>query len=295
MAVKASSNNSLIKFCDVGTALKILNSQSLRWSAPNLYNDPFELNHFSDTDFTAAQLLKGITHKAITILFGNAKASGNNELVTALKRWQHENRFETEQEAELVLKQLILPMAQQQQQDVNDYLARWRQYSKNIRVCCFADAPDNMRAWQRFANNHHGVALSFDKVEPSLKKAVAVSYADHPIAATSLKEQVDIAFGGGKPPCTDNFEMLLLHKPNSNREEQEWRCFDTEENESDQQLWYNAKPFQSKNLDALYLGLSIDPSDKRLITQLVAKDYPSCRIYQSEIANNSYNIRFTKI
>lgn len=293
----STSSNTLVKFCDIATALKILNSQSLRWSAPHLYNDPFELNHLSDTDFTAEQLLKGITQEALAVLFGDTQPTGSSELVKALTRWQQEKRFETEHEAEAVLKQLILPIAQQQQKDVNDYLMQWRQFAKDIRICCFSNTPENIRAWQRFADNHQGIALAFDKAESSLPNCEKVNYANHPIAATSLKEQVDIAFGRSQPPSAKDFKALLLHKPNSNQEEKELRCFDTEatESNSDQQLWYNAKPFQQDSLKALYLGLSIDPSDKKLLTKLVAKAYPNCRIYQSELINNSYNLSFNQL
>ena len=284
----------LIKFCDINTALKILNSQSLRWSAPHLYNDPFELNHQSDTDFTAQQLLQGITKEALAVLFGGAEPTGNNELVQALKRWQYEGRFDNEQEAETVLKQLVLPIAQQQQKAVNQYLQDWQSYAKNIRVCCFSNHVKNTACWQRYAQEHHGIALAFDSNENSLQNAKPVSYAEHPISATSLKEQIDIAFGRSTAPSKDDFGTLLLHKPAAEQAEQEWRCLELEDKEalSDEQLWYKAKPFETEHLTALYFGLNTTDSDKIMLKNLVAKAYPHCRIYQSELPNNSYNLAF---
>ena len=106
---------SLIKFCAMDTALKILNSQALRWSAPHLYNDPFELAHYSDSDFTAEQLLNTLTHEALNTLFDPSSTNANNgKLMTTLSRWKDEERFSSENEAKAVLKQLLLPMAQQQ-------------------------------------------------------------------------------------------------------------------------------------------------------------------------------------
>lgn len=292
-----ASNASLIKFCNINTALKILNSQSLRWSAPHLYNDPFEPNYFSDTDFTAEQLLKGISQEALAVLFGEAEPPGNNKLVTTIQRWKQENRFESEQEAEPVLKQLLLPMAQQQQVAVNDYLQRWRQFAQNIRICCFCDSVENIRGWQRYANNHQGIALKFDTSESMLNPSFKVNYADHPIAATSLTEQVNIAFGRSTPPSQEDLLRLLRHKPLTDKDVREIRCFNTEktEAESDDQLWYNAKTFEAVNLSAVYLGINIDKSDKKLISKLVEKAYPHCRIYQSELASNSYNLSFTRL
>ena len=289
-----SSPSKLIKFCDLNTALKILNSQSLRWSAPHLYNDPFELNHQTDTDFTAQQLLQSITQEAMAVLFGGAQTTGNNELVQALKRWQYEGRFDNEQEAEGVLKQLILPIAQQQQKAVNQYLQDWQQYAKNIRICCFSDNPKNIPCWQRFADNHQGIALAFDRAEATINQAQAVSYAEQPISATSLKEQVDIAFGRSTHPDKNAFVTLLLHKPYIERGEKEWRCFELENSEalSDEQLWYKAKPFKVEHLTAIYFGLNTSDSDKTMLKNLVAKAYPHCRIYQAELPNNSYNLQF---
>ncbi|MGK0498557.1 MAG: hypothetical protein ACJAYG_000188 [Oceanicoccus sp.] len=52
--------SSLTTFCSAETCLKILNSQSLRWSAPHLLNDPVELNRHSTPDFNAEGLLNGM-------------------------------------------------------------------------------------------------------------------------------------------------------------------------------------------------------------------------------------------
>ena len=51
-------------------------------------------------------------------------------------------------------------------------------------------------------------------------------------------------------------------------------------------------------LRAIYYGINIDKSDKsnkKLLGKLVEKAYPHCRIYQSELANNSYNLCFTRL
>ncbi|MCR8923617.1 hypothetical protein NO559_12610 [Dasania sp. GY-MA-18] len=297
MSKPQPSASALYKYCDIVTALKIINSQSLRWSAPHLYNNPYELNYLSDTDFTAQQLLQGLCQEALAVLFGEAEATGNNKLVSTITRWQHDSRFISEQEAEPVLKQLLLPMAQQHQATVNEYLQQWRAFAQNIRICCFASSPDNAKNWQRYADNHQGIVLQFDNQEPSLSPYHAVNYGQRPIAATSLQQQVDIAFGRRAAPQPEQLHQLLLHKPWFDEDEQELRCFDSEATtaDSDDQLWYKAKPFQPQSLTNIYLGINIDSSDKKHLQKLVAKAYPQCRIYQSELVSNSYNLSFTAI
>ncbi|WP_019531182.1 hypothetical protein [Dasania marina] len=295
--VSKPPNAALYKYCDIGTALKILNSQSLRWSSPHLYNDPYELNHLSDTDFTAQQLLQGLCQEALAVLFGESETTGNNKLVSTIKRWQHDSRFLSADEAEPVLKQLLLPMAQQHQLEVHDYLKQWRQFAQNCRICCFSHSPDNAKSWQRYADNHQGIVLQFDSQEPSLNPCHDVNYGEQPIAATSLRQQVDIAFGRSNAPAIEQLHQLLLHKPLFDHDEQEIRCFDSETTlaDSDDQLWYKAKPFQPRYLTELYLGINIDSSDKKHLQKLVVKAYPQCRIYQSELISNSYNLHFTEI
>lgn len=292
---------SLVKFCDIQTGLKILNSQSLRWSSPHLFNDPFELDHTSKVDITPDQLIQGIIKEAINLLFGPTEPSGKqNRLVAAIARWREEERFASEDEAGDVLKQLLAQIAEQQQQAISEYSGQWVDFAQRVRICCFCDKPTNLNAWQRFGDNHAGIALRFSCGEhTALPNPHRVSYSSVPPTLTSLKEQVDVCYGRQDAPSTDDFVPKLLSKNKSNNTEREWRCINIDKQEHDTQsneeLWYDNKKFSSPELKAVYLGLSSAANEKATIIDLIKKKYQQTKIYQAHRLPGRYEIEFKAV
>lgn len=289
----------LTKFCDIETGLKILNSQSLRWSAPHLFNDPFELNYRTTTDASGDALTAGLVKEAINLLFGAGEPRGkSNRLVAAIARWRDEERFASEEEAESVLQQLLGQLAHQQQETIDQYLRDWRAFASSVRICCFCDKPTNMAAWQRYGGNHSGIALKFtageDTILPDPRK---VSYSTSPPQITSLREQVDIAYGRAQPPGPEGFPDKLLGRNRDNNAEREWRCFDQQPHADgeDDQLWYLDKTFKPHELKGIYLGLAMAPEHRDTVLELARRDYKNSRVFQAQAVPGKYEIDFVQL
>lgn len=292
----ASKIASLVKYSPVETGLKILNSQSLRWSAPHLANDPFEPDHLSKPDFTADILLEGMIKEAIMMLFGPSQPTGkNNKLIAAISRWRDEERFASQDEAEVVLRQLMTQIAQKQQKNINAYLSDWQQFASSKRICSFSDKPNNLFCWQRYADNHSGIALRFKTGEDTiLPQPIKMIYSTTPLLVTSLKQQLAVTYGKGPSPTTKDFMRILLSKNKANNVEREWRCFSTAtaDLDDDEQLWYTNKTFSPSELTAVYLGIGTDQKDKQSIKELVKTNYTRTKIYQAMPLIGHYQLEF---
>lgn len=290
---------SLVKYCSIETGLKILNSQSLRWSAPHLFHDPFEPDHLSAPDFTPESLLEAIIKEAISMLFGPSEPSGkSNRLVAAIARWRDEERFASEDEAAQVLNQLLSQVAEQMQEGIDEYLSDWQTFAREIRICSFSDKPNNMACWQRYAENHAGIALRFKAgAGTALANTHRISYSTSPPLITSLQQQVAVTYGREAAPASEDFQEKLLLKNKANNVEREWRCFNSEqvEADSDEQLWYNNKPFTAGELRAIYLGLGTSREDRDSIIQLARKKYGNSKVYQAKVSSSSYGIEFEQV
>lgn len=298
-SVALESTHSLVKFCTAEVALNILNSQALRWSAPHLYNDPFEPSHKSTPDLSPEALLKGLTKEAIMMLFGPSEPAGkSNRLIAAIARWREEERFASEEEAEQVLNQLLSQVAQQQQASIDSFLASWQHFASTLRICSFSDKPGNMACWQRYADNHSGIALRFSAGDDTaLKDPKRVTYSTKPSEITSLSQQVNIVYGRETAPDTDNFIDKMLSKNKDNSNEREWRCFGSEihTNTDDEQSWFSAKPFATGELKAVYFGLNTPEPIKAKVTELIHKQYRSTKLYQATPLTGQYAIDFTAL
>ncbi|MEE8056234.1 MAG: DUF2971 domain-containing protein [Pseudomonadales bacterium] len=297
--VAADEIASLVKFCSAETGLKILNSQSLRWSSPHLFNDPFEPDHNSEPDFTPETLLKGMIKEAISMLFGPSEPSGkSNRLVAAIARWRDEERFGSEDEAEVVLNQLLSQVARQQQEAIDDYLSTWRQFARSLRICTFSDKPANMFAWQRYADNHAGIALRFSAGDDTaLPETHRMLYSPNPPVVTSLKQQIAITYGKEPELSNKNFLEKLMTKNKAINVEREWRCFSTESGstDADEQLWYTNKKFSTPELKAIYLGLATSRQTRDEVIKLVKEKYKRTKVYQAEALKGRYEIDFVQV
>ncbi|MEH6558745.1 MAG: DUF2971 domain-containing protein [Oceanicoccus sp.] len=290
---------SLVKFCTMGTGIKVLNSQSLRWSSPHLFNDPFEPDYLSHAGFDQETLTKGLIKEAISMLFSPADPTGkSNSLVAAVSRWRDEDRFSSEEEAEKVLSQLLSQIAAQQFEKIINYVGEWRKFSSSLRVTSFSDKPNNIHNWQRYADNHAGIALRFSAgADTTLPAPRQISYGTVPPLVTSLKQQVAVAFGKELFPSEDDFIDKILSKNKENRAEKEWRClsFENAEPEDDGQLWYNNKGFSPAELKAVYFGLATATSDRNSLVSLIKEKYPNTKVYQAITLAGRYEIDFLQV
>lgn len=291
-----SKMTSLVKFCSIETGLKVLDSQSLRWSAAHLYKEPFEPNYQSTTAFTQENLLDGIVQEAVNMLFSPAGPSGRGDkIVATILRWRNEERFSSEEEARPVLKQLLGQTAEQQQINIERYMAAWRFFARTTRICSFSSKPNNMLCWQRYAENHQGIALRFACGKgTALPAPQRMVYSQSPPELTTLKEQINISYGRQPPPSSSDFLKKLLVKGKLDSKECEWRCFaaDTATNGCNDQQWYSTKKFAAPELQAVYFGLATPQETISTISSLVKNKYKNAKLYQAQAQAKRYDIEF---
>lgn len=289
---------SLVKYFSITAGLKTLEKQCLRWSSPNLFNDPFELDHNYSPEIDADKLLKGLINEALAMLFGPNEPTGkNNQLVAAISRWRDEDRFASEEEAEQVLKQLLSQVANHQQKDLNHFVSNWKQFAQALRICCLSDKADNIACWKHYASNHQGIALRFAAGEDThLKAPKRVIYKNQPLQLTNLKQQVDITYGKAKASNSEEFSNIPLTKNTIHSIEKEWRCFGSDLAQKDDPLeWYSDQKFATAELKAVYLGLNISEVNKETIKKLLKEHYNKTKLYQARIIPGQFAIDFTII
>jgi hypothetical protein len=294
--VASEAVSSLIKFCTVDGGIKILSSQALRWSAPNLFGDPFELQYQSRPDASAATLLEALLREALIMLFGPDAPSGrHNRLVNIMARWREQQRFCDEDEARSVLTDLLGQIAELQEKQIEQYLQEWRKFAAGTRIACFAEKPNNINNWVRYADQHRGIALRFECGEGTgLPKPQAVQYQAHAPVVTSQQEQLDIIYGRRSAPTAADFTEKLLTKGRHAHLENEWRCFagalqSEIEDESD---WYDIRQFPAHELRAVYFGVFTPQQDKEVVYKLLRANYPTAKLYQAAVPYGLYEIEF---
>ncbi|MDO3388289.1 DUF2971 domain-containing protein [Gilvimarinus sp. SDUM040013] len=293
--------DTLAKFAEADTAFKILESQCLRWSAPVLFSDPFELNHRTALAFDPQTLLQSVIRAACGMIFAREEPRGASPLATVIRRWRDEERFGSPEEAEEVLSELMARMVDQRQDEIDELMGDWRLYTRSLRICSFSAKVDNLTAWQYFANEHRGAAFKFQCGDDTpLRHPQAVRYNLARPEITSLKEQLNVVLYNEKLRSQEFFEDKFLVKQPSAKNESEWRCLmnvNAEESakSTDESLWYSDVKFAPEHLRSVYLGAFMPVATKKKLVELVTEKYPETKIFQAEATPGKYEIGFSRV
>lgn len=293
--------DTLSKYTDVTTAGHILQSNCLRWSAPALYRDPFELNHRTNLSFEPQTLLSSVIRTACGMIFAREDPRGASPLTQVIRRWRDEERFASPEEAEEVLQELMARMVDQRQSELDEMMSDWRRYTRSLRVCSFSAKADNLTAWQYFADSHRGAVLKFQCGEnTTLTSPQQVQYHPARPEITSLKEQLNVVLHNEKLHSQDFFAEKFLCKQPAAKGEQEWRCFfnvDSAEaaKSTDEKDWYSDRPFAAEELRAVYFGAFMKTEDKQQLLATLKHRYPSTKVFQAEAVAGKYEISFNRI
>lgn len=298
--MSTSLPETLVKFCSAGTAKTILRSQTLRWSAPHLFSDPFELNYQSQLNFDPHILLQAAIKMTSAMIFGRDDPVGATPLIAAIRRWRDEERFSSPEEAEIVLKELLAQVVDQRQLQLDKVMADWRKFTRNLRICCFSAKPDNLMAWQNFGDQHRGIAIRFQCGEfTGFQRPVKVNYAVNRPEITTLKEQMSCILYNDRVVPQENFYEKFAAKSTTCSGEQEWRCFFEESDNTaaatTEPTWYKDVRFEQSEVKAVYFGAFTPTDVKREVLDLIKSRYSQARIFQAKTVSGRYEIEFERI
>lgn len=292
---------SLIKYCTARSAEQILATRSLRWNAPHLFADPFELNYESELTFDPESLMQTAIKSVTAMIFAKEAPRGNSPLLTAMRRWRGEERFASPEEAAQVLKDLLGQMVDQRLNAIDQVMADWRHFARNLRICCFSAKPDIPSAWRLFADNHRGVAIRFQcGDDTSLPNPVKVEYRSTRPEITSLKEQLNAVIHSENVAPQESFSERYMTKAPFCREEREWRCFhnatnEASSNEAEDSVWFDDLPFEARELTSIYLGSCYPPEHRQRIVDWLKDNYSHTKLFQAKVATGKYDIEFERI
>ncbi|GAB1263506.1 DUF2971 domain-containing protein [Aurantivibrio infirmus] len=295
------SQDTLYKYCSAETAKLILASQSLRWSASQLYADPLELNYQSELPFNNDDLLSAAIKAATSFIFAKDPPSGRAPLMAAIRRWRDEERFASPEEAETVLHDLLTQMVTQRIEEIEQIVTDWKAYTRKMRICCFSAKADDLNSWYKYGDNHRGVILRFhNEGSAYFGKAEQVKYSDNKPAISSMKEQLNTVLVNDGHRPQDYFQEKFLSKPLSYKSEQEWRCF-FEQKESDAPIdedpnkHYLDRPFNNDDLKAVHFGTATSLADQKEIWDIIKSNYSLVKMFETTLGTTNFELKIDRV
>ena len=293
--------DALFKYATVETAQLMLSAGTLRWSSPELFDEPWAIKQDPALGFDHSTVNHEMLKTAVAMIFTRDMPSGNPEhpLYKAIRRWRAEDRFHDEAEAHAALAELLAPTPETLESKLVKLTCKWRELVEHARVVCFSETVKDIQSWERYAHNHAGVALRFDTADmPHVP--MPVEYSNQRCQLTTVKEQVHDLVGIEKAPGEDAFTEKFLTKPRIYAHEKEWRSVKVMEEEDldcgeDVVDWYLDEPFEPTALGAIYLGFRMSEANRCHFIDIVRTAYPGTAIYQATAAAESCELEFKRV
>ena len=293
--MKKNNRNDFYKYVSPRVTKLVIENQKIKWSAPSLFNDPFDHRfNFLDVDFDKFKV-KFIKRFEELIFDSDKPIITTTEQGQMLYEIRLNRRNLPRDEFKEKMKEFtdnfsetskqILPIMQK---EVNDFLSK-------SRVLCLTKNHENLLMWSHYGPSHTGAVFRFDideSMDINLSLAQPVEYkAVFPSIATE-EEWIDnflcvkdINFG-------ERYYKAICTKSTEWEYEKEWRLSiygDDNEPDGSGYLQYPKDIF-----GALYLGLKMKFEDKRDIVTLAEKHLPSMEIWEANIRKNEFKLDFQR-
>lgn len=166
----------------MSTALSVVRNQSIRWSAPTRFNDPFDVPRAATVDFSVAELRKACDKEYVRLIDTDGRT-----LHPRIRQVQDVLRVHPDPEVRKALIREYLAgqkVLDPPSSDAFEVLADiWRTQVAQLRILCTSEVNDSASMWDRYADRHCGVVFELgcgDDVDSALVLARQIIYRDEP-------------------------------------------------------------------------------------------------------------------
>jgi hypothetical protein len=216
----------LFKYTSAQTATSILLRKKLRWSAPQLFNDPFEFKSPFQFNFDWSvvevsfiqEMTRLITQETEPELLEDGPTAGVIKISRKLYKAAPDLDSLTESR-----RQIAAQISEREKAPELLYAQKWHEMKRKYRVVCFSEVATNILIWSHYADSHKGVVLGFQSNEGFARK---VSYSrDVPSPVTEEDYVGYLTSQRPKPRPKDAFTKSIYTKSEDWIYEQEFRGF----------------------------------------------------------------------
>ena len=304
------------KYVPAKTALKILQSRTLKYSSPAAFNDPFDCQTRMDFNFEVTDLVEAFVEEQYQMIHGPEEPVGHEsiELFCDIKKIWNIAKLSHLKMPKEIWRHETKPLIEETVRLCKGYLEEmnnWKDLlSKATRILCLAEDHDNLLMWAHYAKDHTGVVIKFrclPELDSPLVAARKVEYSDKPPVIAELNDYVRYLTGQSPDLIDYNAVFLKLFTTKSEHwdYEQEWRVFippfDMENptiktDDRGKEILFDLIPLYSQEIHSIYFGCKIFKEDRNnLMECLNHKDMRHVKKYKSSRNTREYKLDFEEI
>jgi len=288
---------SFFKYTGAHGGRLLLENQTLKWSRPSEFNDPFDMQ----IDLLIGELdEKEIETKVLEHIYKQFEYDGEisekdmlGNLVRELKRINPRIKVSD------VANSLALGLPDHFK-SLPSLIAKYEPEIKGLmettKVLCLSEVSDDLLMWSHYADSHRGVVFEFINI-PELDSPYSVSepvrYGDDVPISYDTQTVANMLIGDtleDEHRMRDNF---LYTKSKDWAYEREWRISSGDGRNPDEAFEFI--PFGAKELSAVYFGCKMSEEDKAFCIKLILEKYPHVVVYQAQKVRGKFALEFKKV
>jgi hypothetical protein len=283
------------KYMKASTAKTVLENNSLRWSSPRLFNDPFDLQFDLHLEFNSDRVVNRVLQRFVDVYTGRAQpAAGstlddNAKLLRAMMPGLGEETIRKENRSAIFA---TIEAIQAGLPKLHDEL---RAALAPLKILCLSEIPDNLLMWAHYAEYHAGAVIELSYVEEgqyasTWGAAKPVRYAAEMPRLAGEGALLRALLGQGHLATPEQFQDSVYVKADCWAYEKEWRVLGGWENEKTTE----DISFRPKELTAIYLGCRMSDADREQTKAIVGKKYPHAVIHAGRKSERRFAVEFAR-
>lgn len=293
------NRQSFYKYMSLDTAKIVLSSQTLRWSSPLIFNDPFDVPRELLPDLNEKHVLQALARKLVSEITTPRKNFDdiNIRLRPLFEHIQSAfpNGLSTVQIPEFEERMVNPPVGNGAKDSLNDLKRLWQIQLIGRRILCLSENPLIMPMWNHYADRYRGIVLEFacsDELSSAWLQAKPIKYTYEKPLTYSAPGMAELLFQeDGNAISYINNEIPYLKTPEWEYE-REWRV-SAYKRDGDEEL-FSDFGFHSKELQSVILGPHFDMGQLDTVVDIL-RPYPHYTLFHAvlnahrEIVLNTHN------
>lgn len=301
MTSNAPGRRSFFKYAAPDAVLAILKNQTVRYSSPLIFNDPFDFQsglHFEfDLDSLHGKVLERLSELAaapgVPII---DKDDPWGKLILLVRQYFPTHGFPNDRwrrESAELFAQLVSEIRTTQGKYQQHW---WNTLLPGLRVFCVSEERDNLLMWAHYAKDHTGAVIEFLSLpgeDNPLSVSRPVKYVDSPPPFFTEAEWIDDILSVKRFDHQELYRRYAYYKSKHWRYEKEWR------------VWYplipapkdryEDLPIRQSEFASICIGCkAADPFAQDVIYH-VRRAFPSARIFRARKCDNAYALEYTEV
>lgn len=261
--------------------------QSLRWSSPVLFNDPFDVPRELSFGLTPEDLDLALARRVASLIEHPPKDTSHLEPKLRLVVNTVRSGISLDLKQQLLAGLIGFAASHRPTSESMDALRdQWRTWLPDHRILCLTESAAHVAMWYHYADQYRGVVLEFNCVDELDSAWLAARPVTYPLA----KPMIYTADGWAELLTKPNQSAIraILHTATYTKSsdwsyEAEWRVASFKRS-TDTGLFTDYK-FDRRELAAVYLGPMISQADRQSL-ETVAKRFPGAKLWNVSIGMN---------